>query len=371
MITVCHVVHNLSVGGAELLAAGISRGLKSRHRFVFACLDNDGELAEQLRAEGVPVYAMGRRPGADWRCVKRIWSLLRSERVDVIHAHQYAPFFYSAAPGALVRRPPVLFTEHGRTYPDFRRAKRVLANRLVLSKRDRVVGVGESVRKALIDNEGFAADRVSVVYNGVNVDLADNARDVRELARGELGIGENEIAILHVARLDPLKDHVTALRAMQLVTKCVPQARLILVGDGPERAAIESRIEELGISPAVMLLGTRHDVPRLWQAADIAVLSSVSEGVPLTLLEAMAAGIPVVATRVGGVGEVVVAGRTGELADKQDFATLAEHLIRLAMQPKLRRELGGAGRRRVVERFSAERMLQEYDRLYCELGASR
>src|SRR5262245_55930534 len=185
--TVCQLLHSLTVGGAEVLAARIGRQLRGRYRFVFACLDELGLLGEQLRAEGFAVHVLDRQPGVDWRLTWRLARLLRSEEVDLVHAHQYTPFFYSLAARLLYRRPPVLFTEHGRAYPDSPRRKRMIANRLLLERRDRVVGVGESVRRALIDNEGIPAERVGVIYNGIDAAAFADRGDRAEVRR-ELGL---------------------------------------------------------------------------------------------------------------------------------------------------------------------------------------
>src|SRR2546423_3463873 len=154
-ITVCQLLHSLNVGGAEVLAARLARRWRGTFRFVFACLDEVGPLGEERRAEGFPVEVLGRKAGLDWGCPLRLARLLRRERVDVLHAHQYTPFFYGLAArlatrfaGSLPRR-PILFTEHGRHQPDYPRPKRMLANRLLLSRRDRVVGVRAAVRQAL------------------------------------------------------------------------------------------------------------------------------------------------------------------------------------------------------------------------------
>src|SRR5207253_8484624 len=135
------------------------------------------------RAEGFPVEVLGRKAGLDWACPLRLARLLRRERVDVLHAHQYTPFFYGLAARLATRfagsppRRPILFTEHGRHQPDYPRPKRMLANRLLLSRRDRVVGVGAAVRRALIANEGIPPRRVAVRYNGSDVDAFAGAGD--------------------------------------------------------------------------------------------------------------------------------------------------------------------------------------------------
>src|SRR5947209_3520073 len=134
MMTVCQVLHTLQVGGAEMLAARLARRLRGRCRFVFACLDGLGTLGEQLRGEGFPVEVVGRRSGLDYRCALRLAKVFRRESVDLVHAHQYTPFFYTLLARLLCRRPPVLFTEHGRHYPDYPRPKRMVVNRLLLER---------------------------------------------------------------------------------------------------------------------------------------------------------------------------------------------------------------------------------------------
>ena len=166
-----------------MLAARLARRLAGSFRFVFACLEELGTLGEGLRAEGFPVEVLGRRPGIDGRCTRRLAGWLRRERVDLIHAHQYTPFFYGITARLLYRRPPVLFTEHGRSFPDYPRRKRIVANRLLLERRDRVVGVGQAVRQALIRNEGFPPGRVAVIYNGIDLSAFAAGTPGREAAR--------------------------------------------------------------------------------------------------------------------------------------------------------------------------------------------
>jgi L-malate glycosyltransferase len=362
-MTVCQVLHSLDVGGAEVLASRLARRLGMQHRFVFACLDDLGALGEGLRQEGFPVCVLGRRPGVDWRCVARLASFMRRERVDLLHAHQTTPFAYCLMARLLYPRPPLLFTEHGRHFPDRPHRKRMIANQVLLQKRDRVVGVGQAVRRALIANEGIPAERVSVIYNGI--DLAPFAElDDGEAVRRELGLRPDALVLLYVARLDPIKDHATALRTFERVLPEIPDARLVLVGEGAQRAEIEQWIGERNLAGHVLLLGLRHDVARLLGAADLLLLTSLSEGIPLAILEAMAAGVPVVSTRVGGVEEVVENGRTGLLAPARDDTALAQHILRLANDRGFREPLTRAARERVRECFSEDMMTRSYSELY-------
>lgn len=364
--TICQVLHTLRVGGAEMVAAGLARRLQRAYRFMFVCLDELGTLGEELRSEGFTVEVLNRRPGIDWRAILRLARVLRNERVALLHAHQYTPFFYAALSRQLGSGAPVLFTEHGRHFPDYRRQKRVLANRFLLRRRDRVVAVGNAVRHALVANEGISAKRIAVIHNGIDATAFNDRRCDRNQLRSEIGVAPDDLTLIQVARLDYLKDHATAIRALERVRAQRPDACLVLVGDGPEQAKIEAEVRQRGLSGRVHFLGLRTDVARLVQAADIFLLTSISEGIPLTLIEAMSAGLPVVATRVGGVGEIVAEGQTGLLAPAGDDRGLANQILCLAADPVKRRLMGQLGRERARAVFSEKQMHAHYQRLYEE-----
>ena len=365
--TVCHVLHTLEVGGGETLARAIALNSVGEFRPVFALLDELGALGHDLLEQGIEVTVIGRRPGIDWGCARRLRQLFRQTRAAVIHAHQYGPLLYSALARVPGMPTPILFTEHGRDFPDYRRWKRVWANRLLLSPRDRFVAVGESVRRALIDFEGLPEPRIEVIYNGCDLSQFDSKRSDRSLVRSELGLEEGEFVVIQVARLDRLKDWPTALRAVKLLLSEDPTARFVVVGDGEDRSRLERLSQELQLTERVLFLGSRPDVPRLLQAADAFMLSSISEGVPLTLIEAMASGLPCVATSVGGIPELIRDGETGLLVRAGDHVGLAAQLARLASTPGLSQRLGLAGHHHILDRHDAFVMHERYLELYREM----
>lgn len=367
--TVCAVLHTLTVGGAEVLAARIARRLNDRYRFVFACLDGEGLLGQELRRDGFEVHQLDRRPGIDLRCVRRLAQLARHHKVDVFHAHQYTPFFYASLARGW-RSLPVIFTEHGRHFPDLPSRKRMVANRFLLKRRDRAIGVGRNVRMALINNEGLPSERVRVIYNGI--DCKQYAQPAERLAaRRELSLDSTRFVIVQVARLDPLKDHLTALRMVRRLSDAGKNICLLIVGDGPERAKIEAEISRLGLWAHVRLTGLRRDVPRLLAAADLSLLTSLSEGIPLAIIEAMSAGVAVISTDVGGVPEVVVDGQTALLAPAGDDKALAEKVSLLYGDRDLQQRFAREGQRRAYDLFSEDQMHAEYARLYQDLTANK
>ncbi len=364
--TILELVHSLDVGGAERLVERTVMGL-SGWRFVVACLDYLGDIGKQLIQQGIPVFCLERCPGIDWRCVWRLRALVRKHAITVIHAHQYTPFSYALLGRLGGSQPPIVFTEHGRHQPDYRRWRRVWVNRLLTRRQDRIVAVGQAVKKALVCNEGFSEQRIQVIYNGIPLEQFSNVPVRGREARAQLGIRDEAFVVAHVARLDYLKDHRTALEAIACLRDNLPEVVYLVVGDGPLQKEISQRIVELRLESHVRLLGTRQDVPLILAASDAFMLSSISEGIPLTVIEAMAAGVPLVATRVGGLEEMIDDGVQGVLRPPKDPRALASALLSLARNPELRAQMGRAGRQRAQERFSETTMLAAYDDLFAHL----
>lgn len=369
---IAHVLHRLDRAGAEVLAAGLARQLQDRFEFAFLCLDGLGSLADELSKEGFVVEALGRNPGIDRALGRKMHQRLKALGVSFIHAHQYTPFFYSSLARGVWRRRlpdvPILFTEHGRHYPDRRSTKRVWANKLLLKPGDRVTAVGRYVRDALVANEGIASSRIDVIYNGIEPGPAP-VEEQRASARDDLGIESDRPVVMQVARFHAVKDHATAIRAWQQVTAQQPNALLVLIGDGDQRSAMQRLAGELGIEHAVRFTGALDHARQLIPVADVCILTSLSEGVSVTLLEAMAAARPTVATEVGGNPEVVEPNSTGLLAPRGDHHAIAEHLLTLLNDKKKAQTLGQAGRMRLIERFTQEQMHRGYAQLYESLAA--
>ena len=366
--TVGHVLHRLDRAGAEVLAGDLAMKLQDRYRFVFLCLDGVGPLGEHLASLGFDVVELGRKPGLDLSVARRLRGAVRQYAINLLHAHQYTPFFYAALSRRLGSSPPILFTEHGRHYPDERKPKRVLANRWLIKSDDRVTAVGRFVKQALVDNEGIAEGRIKVIYNGIDPDAFPPAdAESRAQARRRIGLDEETPLIMQVARFHPVKDHETAVRAFAEALKFIPTAMLCLVGDGGQRQTIETLCAEMDIQDQVRFLGVRDDVAQLIPGADVFMLSSLSEGVSVTLLEAMAAGLPIAATDVGGNPEVVEHGMTGLLSPRGDPNALGANLVTLLQDPAQRQAFGRAGRARLLEVFTQDRMHREYTDLYGQL----
>lgn len=368
---ICHLMQESAGFAAGRLSAKLAQLFRHEYAFVFAFLGEKDPSVNGLQAAGYPVHLVEQRPGSGWRSSRRLVRVLERERVDLVHVHQATTWLYGAMARLHYRRPPILLTEHERAYPDYPPLKRVAAIRVLLETRDRFVAVSHSVRRSLILNEGVPAERVAVIYHGI-APLPAALDHVRESARREIGVGSDSYLILQVARLDPVQNHTVALRALEQVVRSVPQARLALVGEGPEKGMVREMARRHGLETHVLFLGGRTDYDRLMAAADVVLLTSLSEELPFALVYALAAGRPVVAIRAGSVGEVVEDRRSGLLACPHDDYSLTENLLLLCNQPDLRAQLGHHGQERAERMFSEAAMAQSYLAVYREmLGQGR
>lgn len=364
---VLHLVLSLAPGGTERLVIEIVRRLKDRVPMRVACLDEPGEWAREILDLGVEVWTLGRRPGFRPSFARSVTRAVQRHKATVLHCHQYSPFVYGTLSRALLHHARVVYTEHGRLAGHHPTMKRATANRLLGRMAHRVVAVSEELRRAMI-GEGFDGQGVDVIYNGV-VERPRPTAEHRASARRQIDIPPRVLAVGAVARLDPVKDLGTLLRAFSEVRKTREDAVVVIVGEGPMRVELERMAASTLPPGAVKFTGHRRDVDDLLPAFDIFANSSTTEGISLTMLEAMAASLPVVATSVGGTPEVVVDGHTGLLVAPGDPASLASAIQGLAEDPVRRAAMGDAGRTRVERRFRLDDMIDRYRLIYEELSA--
>jgi sugar transferase (PEP-CTERM/EpsH1 system associated) len=361
-VRVVHLVRSLQVGGLERVVLDLARHADAQtFDPCVLCLQDGGPLRERFEALGVAVHSLDLRELRKGPTLLRLVRWLRQAQPQVLHTHNPTPHLFGALAAWPAGVPVLVHTKHGRNYPESRRA--VAWNRLASWFSDRVVPVSADSAEVARQIERVPPRKVQVILNGI--DLADFPAPAGPRPKP----GKR---VVHVARLiDVTKDQTTLLRAARLVADREPDFRLTIVGDGPDRAPLTALAADLGLQGHVHFLGYRSDVAALLGSADLFVLSSLSEGISLTLLEAMAAGLPVVATAIGGNREVVVPGQTGLLVPARSPAALAEALLALLRGPEQARRMGIAGRRRVEEQFSLGRMVAQYEDLYLSLLRGR
>jgi len=357
------VLHGLQVAGAEMLVLQIIQRLHGQIKPTVFCLDASGGLSERFENLDAEVILLDRRPGWDFSVAWRMARHIRRRGIQILHAHQYSPFFYAALARVLAGESVrLIFTEHGRHFPDQVSKWRRAGNRLFFDRlADAVNAVSTFSADSLSRRDGFRRRRIEVIENGIDVDRF-NSRVERPL-----DLDPARRYVVNVARFHPVKDHATLLRAFEQVARVLADVDLLLVGDGPLRGEIEKLVQALHLENRVRFLGIRQDVPAILQVSKVFVLISVSEGAPLTLLEAMAVGLPVVVTSVGGMTEIVHDRVEGLLAPRQDAQAVADALIYLMKNPTTGARMGAAGARTVREFYTIDRTVQRYSSLYSRL----
>ena len=354
-VRVCHISMCLQTGGLERLLVDFAR-FHDRQNFElqFLALTGDGQPAADIRTAGCSARVLNDKLKIHkLRSLVQLVRHLKTQRPQIVHTHNTYAHFYGALAAKLAGVPVVINTQHGRGCGDGWKAEWQfrIANRLTR----RVIGVSCDAAQLCQQQDRRSQDKITTIWNGINLD--------RFVYRGP----KQTPTAISVARLSPLKDFPTLLRAVPQILQHVPDFRLQIIGDGPERTQLESLIDELNIRAHVQLLGERHDVADLLAESGFFVSSSLSEGISLTLLEAMAVGLPVVTTSVGGNPEIVIDGKTGRLVPAGDPAALANAIVALCAERDLWSAMGTLGRQRVEQNFEIRQMIRSYETLYEEL----
>lgn len=349
---IIHLTDSMEMGGAEKLIGLLCRMQRRQGHDPFVhCLYRVGVLGENLRAEGFNVTLLEAVTMAGR--TRNVHLELQRCRPDVVHCHNATATILGAIPARMAGAKRVIATRHGLVAPPYplrRELKFAIASRWC----DTIVAVCEQTRLNLLGAPMASGSKIVRIYNATEALRFDGTASPAKLG----------FTLLHVARLSLPKDQETLIRAFALVQAEAPDLQLWIVGDGPLRSKLESLAQELGLIDSVTFFGEQVDVAPFFKAADLFVMSSITEGLPLSLLEAMSAGLPAIVTDVGGMAEIARLSAAITAAPPSEPPALAD-AIRAVSQargdlPRLR----DAARRCYAANFTPERMVNDYSRLY-------
>lgn len=360
-LTILHTESSTGWGGQEIRVHQECLALAKRgHRVHVLCQPGSG-LAERARGDGLAVHAIPLGRGPSPGAIAVTWRIIRRIGADLVHTHSSGDAWIAGL-GARLARVPVVRTRH-LSVP----LRRNALSRLVYTcLADRIITTGEAIRALLLRDLPLAPERVVSIPTGIDLGRFDPARASGEAVRRSLGlVGAEAVGMLSVLR--SWKGHARFVEAFPAVLARRPVARLVLVGEGPQRAAIEATVAACGLAQRVHLLGHREDVPEILAALDVVVSASTGgEGVPQALVQALAMRRPVAATDAGGTRELIRDGETGLLVPVGDDATLADRVVRLLEDRALGARLAGAGEALVRRAFGLEAMLDRVEAVYRE-----
>ncbi len=372
---VLHLVHGFYEGGSERQAVQLIRLLheRARYRVHVASLYGGGPLraeVERLGTGDIPVYELTSFHDRNTITqLRRCARYLREHEIVLVHTHDFYSNIFGLAAATLARTPARIASRRETTGTRTPTQKRV--ERAAYRLADTVVANAAAVRAHLIA-EGVRADKIEVIYNGLDLARVAPPAGARNelLASLKLPAGRRFVTIVANLRL-PVKDHPTFLRAAQRVRAAVPDAAFVLAGEGELSEPLHALAAALGIARDTFFVGRCDQVAALLAVSDVCVLSSRAEGFSNALLEYMAAARPVVATDVGGARELIRADETGHLVAVGDDEQMAARIIALLADPERARAFGERGRRVVAEQFSCAAQVARVEQLYERLLAAQ
>ncbi len=330
------------IGGAEVLTASFSGWLRDRGDQVHIFCPRGRPFVEYLSTRFIEPVTWKTYGKLDPLTIVKLAGLARGLQADVIHTHLSTASLLGALAGRLARIPTVAHV-HG------------MNSAACYKSSTYVIAVSEAVKRHLT-SQGVPELRVSVVHNGI--DLSAFTPIDKAVAKSGAGYGPDELLVGVFGRLSPEKGQHVALEVFAQLIEKYPGTKLLIVGDGKQREALEAQVRELGAAADVIFTGFQNDVKSLMSACDVVVVPSLREGFGLAAVEAMALGIPVAASKTGGLPEIVQDGVTGILVDTGSPRSLLAAMGKLLSDPGLRQAMGEAGRARAIENFDREKQFR-------------
>ncbi len=364
---ILYVFAALPVGGAEQVLVTELEGLDKNLFAPMVCVISEkGPVGELIEGMGLPVVPLLRmkKNQFDYNIIWELKNLMLRERPSIVHTHLYDGGKYGRIAARMAKVPGIVHTAHN-VYVK-RRTKYHLINRILSSFTDRIIAVSKAVKESLVRYDRINREKIQVIYNGIDLSKFGGPLTKNEV-RVELGIKPDEYVIGVIARLEEQKGHRYLLEALSHIPEHLASLKILIVGDGQLRSALEAETKKRALSSNVFFLGTRKPITPILKALDLFLLPSLWEGFSMAILEAMAAGIPVIATMVGGAGEVITSGKDGRLIPPGDAQSLAEAIKDALLHKDKYLEMARIGRERVGQNFSQDKHMEALQTLYLQI----
>lgn len=351
---VIQIMPEFGLAGAEIMCENLTYELvKNGHEVIVVSLyDFHSVITARLEKEGIQVLYLNKRPGLDFSMIRKIYAILRKEKPDVIHTHRYV-MQYAIPAAAFAGVKHRVHTIHNIAQKENTKIARKLNFLFYKFAHVIPVALSEEIQKTVVEEYHLKRENVPVIYNGINLSNCKKKTDYSI---------EKYTKILHIGRFSEQKNHEGLISAFLIHYKKYPNSKLLLIGDGEKRTLIEEKVNELGLNSVIEFLGLQDNVYGYLNTADIFILPSLYEGIPMTLIEAMGTGLPIIATAVGGIPDMLENGKEALIVDC-DITKIAGALDVLCSNKEKRQILGENARKR-SDAFSAKIMAKQYEKIY-------
>lgn len=353
-----YIIHGFNLGGAEVITAQLASFFKNKFEISVLALDNDGPLREELSNQGIKTYVLERQQGFTLSNFISFYKIIRESLPDIIHAHQYTPCFYSAftklAGGT---NAPLIFTEHGRHFPDYVSSRRKLFNHLLFTKVNSITAVCEFTKTALLTNELSQTKSIEVIYNGVATQF-----EKRHSLRNLLNISKDKRIIGYVGSFRAVKNPALAIKSFAKLKSIYPGLVLVMIGDGELKGDLINLAQSLDLNNEIYFTGNLYPARNYMSELDVFIQPSLSEAHSLALLDAQMLGIPAVVNQHGGSSEVINSGLNGVVVKEQCEEEYSKALL-YCLENADKLKINSAD---IAKNYTLEKMLQRYNNLYRE-----
>jgi glycosyltransferase involved in cell wall biosynthesis len=366
MISILHFSNTQARGGVEEHILSLVRRLDRRQfKLHLVCSPIVAAQVQKDVPGDVELISLNLSKPTQLKEGFRFARLLREKRIDILHSHMFQSSLFASPVGFLCHVPVVIETPHIREMWRHGWIKgRFFVDRLVGLTVKHYIAVSAANADYLVRKKGLPSNKITVIYPGTDLTRFEADQPTSHYLKKTLGFADLDPVLIVLGRLESQKGHRVLLDAMPTILRQFPKVRLICLSEGSLREELERHVRELGLANSVRFVGYQPDVRGWLASADISVLPSFYEGLPLAAIESMAAGLPVVASAVDGTPEVVLDGTTGLTVPPGNPAALAAAICRLLESTELRSRMGTAGRQRATTSFSEECLLQRTEALY-------
>jgi len=362
-INVLHLTFDMRIGGTEQVIKNLVEATdKYKFNVSILCIEKRvGPFGQLLMNNGIKIDSFQRKNGFDRVLIRQIRQYIKQHKIDIIHCHQYTPWVYGLF-ASLFFKIKVVFTEHGRFYPDSGSLKRRFINPLLCLFTSHITAISEATKQALVDFEYLSSKTIDVVYNGIEQQKPQF--ELVSILREEYNIKQETVVFGTVARLDPIKNQSLLINAFHKVLIQEPNCKLFIVGDGEEREILERLTIKLNLTESVVFTGYITEPVNYMSLMDVFLLPSLSEGTSMTLLEAMSLSKPCVVTDAGGNSEVIQHNYNGFVTPNRELRPFADSMLVLARDMKLRNTFGKNSYQRFMGIFTNQAMSNSYMSIY-------
>ena len=362
-INLAIITLSMGQGGIENLILSIIKKINRTQFYVYLyVLDYEGDLYNEAQKLGIQTRYIKRNPGLDIALVFRLILQFRKDKIDIVHSHNEASYFYSSLAALFARVPVNITTEHSRHY--INNLKRRKIEKKILSYfTKKIVTVSRELEEQSILKDKINPKKIITIQNGIDIEKFQryNTTKIKTLKK-EMQIG-NENIITIIARLDPIKNHILFLKSIVELIKINNNVKVLIVGEGPDKNMLMEKTKEWGLKDIVMFCGIRNDIPGIFSITDVLVLTSKREGLPLVLLESMAAKVPIVLTKGANRSKIIKPNKNG-MQVNDNPKEIAKKIQMYLDNDKLKQEHVNKNFRYVKQNYSIERTFQKYVDLY-------